>query len=94
VNTDASEIVTPFGDLNLLYGENPFVCQPGPDNLFACQPSQENPYVCQPGQDNLYAYQPGQENTIVSQAASSNTVLGEPFVEGKPLVFFFDTTLL
>lgn len=93
VNTDASEVVRPFGDMNLLYGENPFVCQPGPENPFACQPAQENPFVCQPGQDNPYACQPGQENPFVSQAASSNSVLGEPFVEGRPLGFF-DTSLL
>ncbi|KAF3331675.1 Nuclear factor related to kappa-B-binding protein [Carex littledalei] len=93
VNTNDSEVVRQFGDLNLLYGENPFVCQPGQENPFACQPGQENMFVCQPGQENPYVCQPGQENPFVSQAGSSNSVLGEPFVEGRPLGYF-DPTLL
>lgn len=93
VNTNDSEVVRQFGDLNLLYGENPFVCQPGQENPFTCQPGQENMFVCQPGQENPYVCQPGQENPFVSQAGSSNSMLGEPFVEDRPLGYF-DPTLL
>jgi hypothetical protein len=78
VNTDASEVVRPFGDLNLLYGENPFMCQPGQENLFVRQPGQENPYVCQPDQENPYVCQPGQENPYVCQPGQDNLYACQP----------------
>ncbi|KAJ4764145.1 Kappa-B-binding protein-like nuclear factor [Rhynchospora pubera] len=78
VDANVSEVTRPFGDLNLLYGDNPFVCQPGQANPFAAQPGQENPFAGRPGQENPFVAQPGQENPFGSQPGQGNLFAGQP----------------
>ncbi|KAJ3699460.1 hypothetical protein LUZ61_003165 [Rhynchospora tenuis] len=78
VDTNVSEVTRPFGDLNLLYGENPFVCQPGQENLFSGQPGQENLFSGQPGQANPFSAEPGQANPFAGQPGQEDPFAGQP----------------